>query len=255
MRSHPQHNPQPRIITTPREPGPDPRPKRRRSTEPLSKETVDQATEVQKTIQPATAKSKPRKGKTCGSSKPRYVLTKALLRLALEEGLHQLAQERSENDKVTTELSRPPKKEQEYHEAFLEAAKPEELQDENEPCVVSIVLLPNGEEELVYHTKDGPQVPTKPAKTLDQIMNERKLRRIIETSMSSRVTINVGDLLAAAMKDPRLKKLIEETTSPALKPQRVESRAAGGTKRRTINNRPLLTSSHTVMNRGKNRIH
>lgn len=255
MRQQSQLHPQPRVIATPREPGPDPRPRKRRSTAPQNKEAVDQATHQAEPVAQATAvKAKPRKGKACGSSKPRYALTKALLRLALQEGLHQLAEDRAETDVVSVEPKRSPK-EQEYHRAFLEAAQPkEEEPNEIELCLVSVIILPDGKEELAYHDKNGPQLPAKPTKTLEQIMNEQKLRRIIETSMAGKVSINIGDLLAAAMKDERIKKLIEETPPPAPKLERTSSRFSSSSSRKASSSRPTLGSSHTGRDK-KSKLH
>ena len=251
MRSQTQLNPQPRVTASPREPGPDPRPRKRRSTEPLKKE-ADQATkaEAEAVQTPVAIKPKPRKGKGkgCGSSKPRYALTKALMRLALQEGLYQLAEERAEEGKAIAESSRVPKKEQEYHQAFLEAARPKQEEPNEGICFVSVIVLPDGQEKLTYPGEDNPQAPAKPAKTLDQIINEGKLRRIIETAMAGKVTINIGDLVAAALKDPKVKKLMEETPPPAQKSQRLGFKTAGGSQRKAVN-RPTLASSHT--RRGK----
>ena len=195
-----------------RNPGKDPLPKRRKSTQPTPKQQEDTTPlPQQKSVTtnatpagpPATSASKkpPRKG--CGSKKPRYILTKALIKKALEEGYYELLEERASADSeaaIAPDTSSADHTDGDYRD---------------KPVVISCQINADGEERLEYTSVGGgPEPPPKQMKTLEESLAEQKVRRLLEDMAKIKVVINIGALVKAAKEDPQLYQMLQDTKVP-----------------------------------------
>lgn len=199
-----------------RAPGPDPVPTRRRSTQPSNKpqevkllSPIPRVIPVSSTPAPA---AKPRKGKSCGSGKPRYILTKALIKKALAEGYYELLEEREERfaERQAATDANP----------NTAAATPGVQDSREQLCIVTCIVGEDGQERMQYHPvggKDAPATTENKPRSLEEIWAEQKIHRLLADMKEIQVVINVGALVQAAKQDPKLFKMLQETKVPSKK--------------------------------------
>lgn len=205
-----------------RTPGPDPRPQHRRSTEPQKVEPT-----------PAIAKKpKRRRGKKCGSSKPKYELAKAMLNLIFQQGQFELEEERRDASKNQISEPQPENPEQPTLEQMvlkdlgmgeLPEADIKAMATNEEFFVVSFVVE-NGQEILLYRGSISgkilreDQLPAsqqeKPP-TQAEVTAKFKIREVLASLKLVRVTAKLSKLVQVAMNDPKLAKLLENYHPPA----------------------------------------
>lgn len=270
LQSTPHLNPQPRVTPTPREPGPDPRPRKRRH-QAAPQEVVDQATEV-KSGQPANTEVKVKcrkgKGKGCGSRKPRYVLTRSLVRLVLQEGLNQLAEDRLSNQAQDQSLPEEEDYRTKLERELAESEKPEPPKEPEQHLILSIKFDDNGQEiGLTYRDRNGKEVVEESRRSLSlsetlearrvkdsaakEVENKKKILELLREMKDFKISISFRDLVAAAMKDPQIKQLIRESAPPK---QPYQDRSSSS-KMDAKNGRPTFASSHTPRGKKKSRLH
>jgi len=178
-----------------RSPGSDPVPSKRRSTKPQKGDST-----VTPVPTAPTRVAKPRKGKVCGSKKPRYVLTKALIKKALAEGYYELLDERQE----------------------------------------LIAMQQTGHDSSLNGMADKNEIKSR---GLQDVLDEKKVRLLLANMQEFKIVINVGALVQAAKKDPKLYKMLQETKLPSNQSPLAKALSdRRGTAAKAI--RPSMTSSH-----------
>ncbi|MCC7432262.1 hypothetical protein IT412_01930 [Candidatus Peregrinibacteria bacterium] len=217
-----------------RTPGPDPRPRHRGSTEPQKVEST-----------PTAAKQpKRRRGKKCGSSKPKYELAKAVLNLIFQQGQFELEEERRESKKKpleeadSAENPEPQTLEQIVLKDLGMGKTPEAdikaMASKEEFFVVSFVVE-NGREVPLYRGSISgkilreEQLPAsqqeKPL-TQAEVSAKLKIREVLASLKRVRVTANLGQIVQVALKDPKLAKLLENYHPPSKGKPTLASREA-----------------------------
>jgi hypothetical protein len=202
-----------------REPGPDPVPEKRKSTQPTELEMA--------AVKPDRAPVQPRK-RSCGSHKPKERLRKELLNLIVQEGLLELSEQKE------TEVSEP------------------DSTRATHPKTTMVIWCENSNGELVARNPDGSECEPDaqaPASTseLERVLAERKIKELLSRTQ---LVLDLGPLVEAALKNQKLRDQLlisknrattrKSSNKPSSKPATAKP---AGSKERKSTSRGLIKSS------------
>ena len=228
-----------------RAPGPKPTPTRRRTTLPEEQPQGSVSDVVVSSASPSSApevQKKPRR--KCGSKKPRNIVTKALLILAMEQGLEDLKAQREEE--LNAESSEEVRKQAVIQDLALLEEKPEPKEEVYGNFTFTVDPLTGKETMVDVHIAPRKAVSSQEKK---KEVNRSKLYAILAEKCNFQAKINLGKLIEAALENPRIVKNLDEVSIPvpskASSPPRKKSVArTSGFQAMKENTRSGLKTSH-----------
>lgn len=200
-----------------REPGPDPRPTPRRSTEPQKDFAAKPVGQVSKPI-------RRKKGKRCGSQKARHELSKAIASLLFQKGIFELEEERAEAtqtaavQEVQSELTF---QERVFSDLNITSTGGQAADCEERFIVIRFAVMADGREEAVYYDRlshrevSESDLPSVQTVDLESLGAREKIKAALRELDGMRIQFKLSDLVKQALENPQISKLLAKYQPPS----------------------------------------